>query len=471
MITYLCCIDLISPRVTIGALPDNVLLNVFDYCREVEMVHLWLWPRAWHTLVHVCQRWRYIILESPRRLDLYILCADATPVREMLDIWPPLPIRITSHSFGVGNNIIAALEHHDRVCAISLDLTDSPWAILSTGTVLQVPFPALTYLHLQSNGEFPPVLPDTFLTGSAPRLRRLLLRHILFPALPNLLLSCVDLFELYLYRIPEYISPAAMATCLAALTRLGFLSVEFGSSIARVRPDPRLPPPLTRAALPSLTYFRFEGFSEYLEDLVAQIDAPQLQHFNICFYNQLLFDIRQLSRFICRLGVLSSPNYAEVTFSKYRVRTILYQLGGANPPQKLGLEIKFCDLETLDHLSSIAQLCNQSLSLLSGVEQLDVLDSRYFPALQGVMDNTQWLEFVRPFTAVRILRISHSLRRLIVSALQELTGKMATEVLPALDSLYLGGYEQLGPVRQAIRPYITARQVSGHPVAIHHWEV
>jgi F-box-like len=470
MITYLCWIGRLSPPVTIGALPDNVLLNIFDYCREAEMVHLWLWPRAWLTLVHVCQRWRYIILESPRRLNLYILCTYATPVRDMLNIWPPFPIQITSHGFGVGDNIIAALEHRDRVCAISLDLTDSPWEWEGIAKVmLQERFPALTYLHLQSYGETLPALPDTFLQGSAPRLRRILLRHILFPALPKLLLSCVDLYELYLYRIPEYVSPEAMVTSLAALTRLGFLSLEFESSGSNPHKT-RLPPPFTRTEIPSLTYLRFQGVSEYLEDLVARIDAPKLQHLKISLYNpwQLLFDIRQLARFICRLEVLSSPNYAEVTFSNYRVKTILYQLGGTNPPQKLELEIKSWDFDR--QLSSIVQLWNQSLSLLSCVEQLDVLDSRNYPALQGIMDNTQWLDLFRPFTAVRILRISHKMRRHIVSALQEFSGNMATEVLPALGSLYLEGYEPLGPVRRAIEPYITARQVSNHPVTIHHWE-
>jgi hypothetical protein len=48
----------------------------------------------WHTLVHVCRRWRDLVFASPRRLNLRLLCRKDTPVREMLDIWPALPIVI-----------------------------------------------------------------------------------------------------------------------------------------------------------------------------------------------------------------------------------------------------------------------------------------------------------------------------------------------------------------------------------------
>ena len=36
--------------------------------------------------------------------------------------------------------------------------------------------------------------------------------------------------------------------------------------------------PVTRAVLPALTFFRFWGVSEYLEDLVSGIDGPRLQY-------------------------------------------------------------------------------------------------------------------------------------------------------------------------------------------------
>jgi hypothetical protein len=65
---------------------------------------------------------------------------------------------------------------------------------------------------------------------------------------------------------------------------------------------------MTRDSLPSLTSFNFRGTSEYLEDLVAKIDAPSgpsLREVNISFF---IFDVPHLSRFIRQIEVLKSAN-------------------------------------------------------------------------------------------------------------------------------------------------------------------
>jgi len=97
---------------TIDRLPDDALLEIFDFCREGTMCGVgstWMWG----TLVHVCRRWRCIIFASPRRLDLRLVCTHKTPVRKSLDIWPPLPINIR-HSYkgegGEEEDILAAFE-------------------------------------------------------------------------------------------------------------------------------------------------------------------------------------------------------------------------------------------------------------------------------------------------------------------------------------------------------------------------
>ncbi|KAH8980986.1 hypothetical protein EDB86DRAFT_2977911 [Lactarius hatsudake] len=60
---------------TIDTLTDNVLLAIFDLIRisrtsfELHCYPVW----NWHTLVHVCHRWRQIIFASPLRLDLQLL--------------------------------------------------------------------------------------------------------------------------------------------------------------------------------------------------------------------------------------------------------------------------------------------------------------------------------------------------------------------------------------------------------------
>ena len=69
-----------------------------------------------------------------------------------------------------------------------------------------------------------------------------------------------------------YISPEAIAQCLAVLPNLESFTIEI--RFATPQPVRILPPPATRRVLPVLTSFYFEGAYDYLENLVIQIDAP-----------------------------------------------------------------------------------------------------------------------------------------------------------------------------------------------------
>jgi hypothetical protein len=62
-------------------LPDDVILAIFDFCvdedrRTKEQIE------GWQTLVHVCRKWRSAIFESPRRLNLRLVCTSVTPARD-----------------------------------------------------------------------------------------------------------------------------------------------------------------------------------------------------------------------------------------------------------------------------------------------------------------------------------------------------------------------------------------------------
>ena len=113
------------------------------------------------------------------------------------------------------------------------------------------------------------------------------------------------------------------------------------------------------------------------------------------------------------------------------------------------------------------QICGQFSPFLSSVERLDIEGNATGPLdWKDYMDHTQWLELFRPFIAMQDLHIL-GLGGLIAPALQELTGVRVMEVLPALRSLFLTGPDPSGSVRQAIEPFITARQLSNQPVAVH----
>jgi hypothetical protein len=67
------------------------------------------------------------------------------------------------------DNIIAALRQSNRVCQVDLSrLAD--WQLEKVLETMQVPFPELTDLRFFSSGETPPVIPDSFVGGSAPLL-------------------------------------------------------------------------------------------------------------------------------------------------------------------------------------------------------------------------------------------------------------------------------------------------------------
>jgi hypothetical protein len=411
--------------------------------------------RRW-SLGHICQRWRYLILASPVRLNLYLFCRDNTPVKNALDVWPPLPIEIQSESGDFGDNIIAALEHSNRVREILLCRIRSP--LESLVTVTQEPFPALESLHLGIDWdvcETAPALPDTFLGGYAPRLRSLRLHRIPFPTVPKLLLSSPDLSYLVLSHTPHsgYISPEVMVACVAAFPRFAFLEIGFESPASRPDQGAQRPPPLTRAVLPALTKFEFRGVSEYLEDLVARIFAPLLDDVKILLFNRLIFDIQRLAQFISHALVPVPYDSAEITFHSH---TVMIRLSSMRRPYtkffQLTISCKGGDWQ----VSSMAQICNQFSFLLPGIAKLDILErSGSF----DMDDDTQWLELLLPFTAVLALFSSLNCQSRIVSALQGLSEESVTEVLPSLKVLTL---EVSSPPQAAseseLKPFLTARR-------------
>jgi len=460
-------------RVSITILPDDVLLEIFDHCVTLSQRYTPYDQQvyAWYTLVHVCQRWRYVVFDSPRRLDLRLRCTDKTPVTNMLGIWPALPIVISnvypSSTNGV-TNIISALQQHDRVCTI--DISDVPNSLLKEFAAMQEPFPALTEMKLWSFDENVPVLPDSFLGGSAPRLRDLFLWSIPFPGLPKLLLSTHGLVTLRLWNIPRsgYISPSAMVTALSTLTSLESLDLLFLSPRSQADRASRLPPPLIRVALPALTSLTFKGDSEYLEDIVSRLEAPLLRYTEITFFNQLIFDTPLLRHFISRTEIFREAYRARIACLTGAVLFSLYLRNGTDE-EAVMLRISCKPLDW--QISSLAQVCSTSFPPLPTLERLDIgIDNHrdLLPEWQDDMEDIQWLELLRPFTSVKDLVLSEGPVPFIVPALQELSGERVTEVLPTLENLFLEGPQPSGPVKEAIQKFIAARQFFGYPVTVHH---
>jgi len=466
-------------RVTIDMLPEDAFLVIFGLCLD-DLDSKATSMNGWHTLVHVCQKWRNIVFRSPHRLNLQLHCTPRTPVQRMLDVWPPLPIVIRHfgltasewrmHDTITVHNITTALKQNDRVCQIALKPIPG-WQWGKFMAAMSHPFPALTHLRLKSDDEreTPPDAPHSFLGGSTPRLRFLWLEGIPFPGLPKLLLSATDLVDLRLWEIPQsgYISPNAMATCLSALTRLERLDLEFESPRSRPDQESQRPP---RFVLAALTRFWFRGSSEYLDDLVARIDAPLLHGFFIGFFHQLMFDTPQLAQFIGRTPTLRLHNQSPyLCFSDWGASLVFSRAGTSDSALQLGILCGQSDWQ----VSSLAQVCTSAfpIAFIPTVEHLSVLEETLSPPhWQDDIENSQWLELLHPFTAVKNLYLSKEFAPRIAPFLQKLVGGRATEALPALQELFLEEIHPSRPVKKAIGRFVAARRLLNHPITISQWE-
>ena len=459
-----------------NVLPDEVLLEIFELQTNSWWYELY-GPKAaiekWQSLVHVCRRWRNIVFRSPRRLELRLLCTPGTPARDTLDVWPALPLVVDCiMPFTSGtDNIIAALGQSNRVSYICLSaLTD--WQLEEVLAVMQVPFPELRDLLLGSNSEAPPAIPDSFLDGSAPRLKSFRLDGIQYPGLPNLLLSGTHLVELCLLNIPHSgsFSFVPMVDLFSGLFSLEILRLQFLSPQSRHDWESRNLPPPKRSILPALKVFRFKGVTEYLEALVIFIDTPRLDEMDITFFNQIDFDCPRLAQFIHRTPLLRALDEAIVQFHDSTARIRLRSLkSDYSTVDDLRIDISCREPDW--QLSSIEQVCNSSLHPNSPVEDL-YIEHQYSKLVwkDDAIENTLWLQLLLPFTAVKNFYLSKEFAPGIAAALQELVEGRITEVLPSLQNIFVEALEALGPFQENIGQFAAARQLSNHPIAVFDWE-
>ena len=457
-------------RVTIDILPDDVLLFIFyfDGMEDVDTIYPF-----WHRLVHVCRRWRFVVFCSPNFLDLSLVCNPGTCV-ELTGIWPPLPIIIKNTYYWPMIDFDLAIVHRGRVREIDLSLSSNwPLELKRLASAMEEPFPALKHLEIESTfyRHPAPTLPDEFLGESAPHLQFLKLHFVAFPALPKLLLSLTDLVHLTLLNIPRsgYFSPGEIVTGLAALVNLKSLIIQFPSS--RSRPDRErrhLPPPI-RTALPSLTYFEFEGDAEYLEGLVAQIDALLLDSVCITIFYGQITEFSQLGEFMRRTGRFQALNEAHVDFDPEGVLVTSLSLT-QTVDEKSGFRILNEFSEPSGELSSMIPVLTSFLSSICIVEHLYIYGpDDLLPLWKDDVEGVQWPEIFLPFTVAKNLYLSKEIAQFIAPALRELVKESVRNVLPALENIFLEELEPSRPVQDAIGQFIAARQLLDHPVNVSQW--
>jgi hypothetical protein len=409
----------------------------------------------------------------------------------LLEVWPTVPLFIRDvHGIDEGlDNILEFLEHGDHVERVELFNLDS-LTMDDLLEVMQRPFPELTVLSLQTRGSHGSVFSDSFLGESSPRLRYLDLCGISLEGLPKLLLSAPSLVDLHLLNIPlsGYISPETTVTALSTLTSLESLWLRFRSPLSRPDWASEHPPPLTHAVLPVLTYFRFSGTCEYLDDFVARIDTPELEYLDITFLNRNHFNAPQFIQFITRTPAFEALDKAHFVFEDAATGVKL-----KSHFREFKIKIPIHCEDFFLQLASLGKLCTSCLPSLSTLEDLyiysnlnininsqtdgpdwqDKVEDDFACSLLARLQVWHWLEFLEPFAAVSNLYMCKLVAKLIAPALQDPSLNRGTEVLPTLQNIFLegdGDGVRLRRVEKGIKRFLAARERSGNPVDNFYWD-
>ena len=339
-------------------------------------------------------------------------------------------------------------------------------------TKLEKPFPILINLHLCSFDFFEPFGPDPskFLGGGSAHLRSLTLRGIKkIPDLPKLLLTTPNLVTLCLDIDSRYHRPDEMVTVLSALTSLEQVELRVTDYSFPSPPENRSLPLLTRTVLPSLAMLKIEGDTGNLEDYMAQIDAPLLDHLDIRiifnFFNRsIVLDTPQLLRFISR-SVQQPPVQAFIRFYTHRFE-IQFAFSSSFHTLKLGI---FCG----EPERQFPCLPQSFRSAAFPIHPLDLFIEDKGPFSEQCQrnhtENTRWLGLLQKFRGVINLYLAKEIAMHIAHALQELVGERVMEVLPILENVFIDEFQPSGPVHEVIKEFVAARRLAGHPITISGW--
>ena len=259
-----------------------------------------------------------------------------------------------------------------------------------------------------------------------------------------------------------------MVGSLSVLTKLTTLSISFFDEKTPPGQSRNHPDLLLRVILPALTVFHYYGCNEYLEDFLARINTPRLDQLKLDY---LVLDIQagQLSWFIRRTESLNTSQFtrAEVIFYNMDSCFELDLPQGNSDQAQLNLNISDQPPHLEVQVRSLTAVLAR-VALFSNVTHLyahgDFVDT------SGIR-TTDWLPFFHLFPAVRALRLSWGVTASMVSALEDTTEDMITDVFPALRLIWLVKCEDEDediyndPVG-SIEKFLSLRRFAGCPVTV-----
>ena len=438
--------------------PDLRILQGGEWGRE----------RWWYKLVHVCRRWRFLILQSAIYLRLRLVCTYGTPVADMLAHSPSLPLvidyvdRYQEFSVEDEESITVALQHHDRVrrFRVRMPLLTLQRLIM----IMENEFPMLEYLYIapEKTDDSTITLPPTF---HAPQLRQLILINFAHPIGSPLFATAIGLVTLSLDHIhpSAYFNPHDLLMRLSLMPQLETLGITFHSPVPNRVLETELSemPIIPRVTLPNLRWFAFGGDCAYLEALLPQLDTPLLERLHIIFFNRLMFSVPCLLQF---MGTTEHLRFSVVTVSF--LGPVVLVRAFPREGAKADTFYMHVSCKPLDwQVACVAQIFTTLSSAFSAVERLSLEYGKHEPSSEGDddVDPTEWRALLGSFGNVKTLLIDDGLVRDLSLSLQLGDEEPPQGLLPQLKELV---YSASGNAGDAFTSFIRACQIAGRPVSL-----
>ena len=469
-----------SPYTTsIHILDDYSLLNIFYlyrpfFLREDQDVNLrirggeqWVGERWWYRLVHVCQRWRNLIIGSTSYLGLCLVCTHGTPVADMLTNSPLLPLVIdytrTDITAEDEEAILLALSNRDRVRRIRLYIPvlklqklitaiDGEYPILENLILVDPPEDKSTVL----------ILPETL---QAPDLSHLTI-DCSIPIRFQLLTTAVGLVTLHLgiHHPSTYFHPTVLLQSLSLMPQLDVILIFFYFTIPNRDVERQLmrTPIVTQVTLPNLRTFVFQAVSAYSEAVLSRITTPRLETFQICYPKQLTFSVPELVQFVGRTETLRFDR-AELDFLSEQVFLGVFTPETNIPEDAFSIRIDCWHLDW--QVSSVAQIFNALSQIFTVVERLTLRHKDHSQSSEehNEVELTEWRKLLKSFGNVKTLDIDDGLVMELSRCLRLDDGEHALELLPELQELT---YSWSGNANDAFTSFIDARRNAGRLVTL-----
>jgi len=189
-----------------------------------------------------------------------------------------------------------------------------------------------------------------------------------------------------------------------------------------------------------------------------------------------VFDTAQLAQFIGRTPMFDAPDEAYVKFSDRDVSLTLPRRAAVGTRTFDGtLRFAISCTDPLWQLASLTQVCASPLyqALLPTVEHLYILDAEFLRSQWQVDVNEEesgeWLELLRLFTAVKDLYLYREFVPYFAATLQDLGTESVTDVLPALQRIFLEDPWLSGSVQETIKQFVSLRRLSADPIVVGLW--